>query len=108
MESSSEAALGFIYGADNITIGDDGSITIKETSDALPRGVLVVDTIANNGGTARKRRQIFGDAQFTDRSGDHVFNNSDVLVYPVSMTSYKLADGSFKTEYLQGSEVSTG
>lgn len=94
LETSRETALQFVYGTDNVTIAGDGSITIDETGEALPRGVLVCDTIQNNGSsTPRIKRQVLGDAQFTDRSGDHVYNNSDPLNFPVSLTAYKFTSG---------------
>lgn len=94
LETAREAALQFVYGVDNVTIGVDGNITIDETGDALPRGILVCDTLQNNGGaTPRIKRQILGDAQFNDRSGDQVHNNSDPVNFPVSVAAYKSAIG---------------
>lgn len=92
LETAREAALQFVYGKDNVTIDEDGGIMIDETGDPLPRGVLVCDTLQNNGGdTPRIKRQILGDAQFTDRSGDQVYNNSDPTNFPVNVTGYKFA-----------------
>lgn len=95
LETSKVAVLQFLYGADNVTVNDDGSVTWDETGEQLPRGVFVCDTLQNNGSTPRIRRQVFGDAQFTDRSGDHTYNNSDPLSYPIVLTAYKftMADG---------------
>lgn len=90
LETSRESALQFVYGIDNVTVGVDGEIEIDETGDPLPRGILVCDTIQNNGGaTPRIKRQIAGDAQFIDRSGDNVHNNSDAVAFPVSVEAYK-------------------
>ena len=95
LETAREAALQFVYGVDNVTIDEDGNIEIDETGEQLPRGILVCDTLQNNGGaTPRIKRQILGDAQFTDRSGDHVYNNSDPLSFPVSVSAYKFTSGS--------------
>lgn len=94
LETAREAALQFVYGVDNVTIDEDGNIAIDETGDALPRGILVCDTLQNNGGaTPRIKRQILGDAQFNDRSGDQVHNNSDPVNFPVSVAAYKTAIG---------------
>ena len=90
LETSKPAVLQFVYGADNVTVNGDGSITWVDTGKPLPRGVFVCDTIQNNGSdTPRIHRQVFGDAQFTDRSGDHVYNNSDPLAFPIVLTAYK-------------------
>lgn len=94
VETARESALQFMYGADNVTIDVDGSITIDETGEQLPRGVFVCDTLQNNGSTSpRIKRQVAGDAQFTDRSGDQVHNNSDVVNFPVSIAAYKFTAG---------------
>ncbi len=90
LETCKEAVLQFIYGKSNVTVNEDGSIEWGDTGEQLPRGVLVIDTLQNNGGaTPRIKRQVLGDCQFVDRSGDAVYNNSDALSYPVSMKAYK-------------------
>lgn len=100
LETARVAVLKFLYGNDNVTEEADGSATIDDTGVILPRGVLVIDTLQNNGAaTPRYKRQIFGDAQFIDRSGDHVYNNSDPLSFPVTLKAYKFtpAEGEDQT-----------
>lgn len=99
IESARIAVLQFLYGSDNVTVGGDGTVTWDETGEPLPRGVLVCDTLQNNGDAPRFKRQVLGDAQFTDRSGDHVYNNSDPLSYPIALTAYKFADAGGKRVY---------
>lgn len=89
LETCKPAVLQFVFGKDNVQINDDSSITWTDNGEPLPRGVFVCDTIQNNGTVPRVHRQIFGDAQFTDRSGDHVYNNSDPLAFPIVLTAYK-------------------
>lgn len=90
LETARISVLKFLYGDENVTEEADGSVTIDDTGVILPRGVLVIDTLQNNGAaTPRYKRQIFGDAQFIDRSGDHVYNNSDPLAFPVVLNAYK-------------------
>lgn len=94
LETSKAAVLQFLYGSDNVTVNGDGSMSWVDTGKQLPRGVFVCDTIQNNGSaTPRIHRIVLGDAQFTDRSGDHVYNNSDPLSFPVVLTSYKFTSG---------------
>ena len=100
LETSRPAVLQFVYGAENVTVNGDGSMTWVDTGEPLPRQVVVVDTIHNNGSDSpRIHRQILGDAQFTDRSGDHVYNNSDPLSFPVVLTAYKFDTGDGKMGY---------
>ncbi len=93
LETSKPAVLQFVYGKDNVTINLDGSLKWRDTGKILPRGVFVVETLHNNGGdTPRYHRKIYGDSQFVDRSGDHTYNNSDPLSFPVVVKAYKFAD----------------
>lgn len=92
LESARVAALQFVRGKDNVKTEEDGSIKSGETGETLPRCVIVVDTIQNNGSDKpRFHRMVFGDAQVTDRSGDQTYNNSDPVTYPVTVTAYKFA-----------------
>ncbi len=93
LETSKPAVLQFMYGKDNVHVGEDGNISWDETGETLPHVVLVCDTLHNNGSdTPKIHRTILGDAQFTDRSGDHTYNNSDPLSFPVVLTAYKFND----------------
>lgn len=99
LESCRESTLQFIYGKENVKVNEDGSLRWRTTGKPLPRGVLVVDTLQNNGGDQpRIHREVFGDCQFIDRSGDKVYNNSDAVSYPVSMRAFKFADPEDKTQ----------
>ena len=78
LETVRESVLKFIYGEENVIVGDGGNVKVASTGDPLPRGVIVVDTLQNNGSAnPRIHRIVFGDCQIADRSGDQNFNNSD-------------------------------
>lgn len=101
METVRASVLQFIRGTSNVSVDNDGSIASGTTGEQLPRGILVIETIQNNGGsTPRYHRIVFGDCQLTDRSGDVTYNNSDPLTYPVSIQAYK-----FDSEALTGKKV---
>ena len=113
LETSKIAVLQFLYGDANVTANPDGTVAWDDTGDPLPRGVMVVDTLQNNASTTpRIKRQVLGDAQFIDRSGDHVYNNSDPLSYPIVMKAFKFTPaGETKQTYIRnylsaGSQVS--
>lgn len=103
LEVCRESVLQFLYGKENVTVNEDGSLAWNDTGEQLPRGVLVVDTLQNNGGeTPRIHRQILGDCQFVDRSGDEVYNNSDAVSYPISMKAFKFTPaGESKATYVK-------
>lgn len=101
METVRRAALEFVRGAENVKFNSDGTIASGDTGDTLPRCVVVVDTLQNNGGVnPRIHRIVFGDCQISDRSGDQTFNNSDPLTYPVTCEAFK-----FNSVALPGKQV---
>lgn len=102
LETARKSVLEFLYGKENVH--EDGEkLYWDDSGEPLPRGVLIIDTLQNNGSaTPRIKRQIFGDAQFVDRSGDHVYNNSDPLSFPVVVKAYKFTpEGSDKQTYVR-------
>lgn len=106
LESSRMSALQFRFGTDNVTVDANGAITVHDTGAPLPRGVFVCDTLQNNGGdTPRFHRQVAGDAQLTDRSGDQVYNNSDPVNIPSVLSAYKSDSGDYVTEYWSATTV---
>lgn len=99
LETSRESALKFRYGDENVTVNMDGSIKVNDNGKPTPRGVFVVDTIQNNGSDSpRIHRQIAGDAQLSDRSGDQVYNNSDPVNIPAVLTAYKFTEDGVTSE----------
>lgn len=102
LETSRKSVLDFVFGKDNVVEGANGSFTWDDTGDPLPRGVLVIDTLQNNASDPRIKRQVFGDAQFVDRSGDHTYNNNDPVSFPVVIKAFKFTPvGSTKETYVR-------
>ena len=100
LETAKPAVLQFVYGKDNVTVNGDGSLKWRDTGKILPRGVFIVDTLHNNGSdNPRVHRKVYGDCQFVDRSGDHTYNNSDPLSFPVVMKAYKFTDSDGVKDY---------
>lgn len=101
METIRPAVLQFVRGAENVSIDADGAIASGTTGDPLPRCVVVIDTIQNNGSAnPRIHRIVYGDCQITDRSGDQTYNNSDPVTFPVTLTAYK-----FSSQAISGKQV---
>jgi len=101
LETVRASVLQFVRGTSNVSIDVDGAIASGTTGDALPRGVLVIDTIQNNGAVnPRYHRIVFGDCQIADRSGDVTYNNSDPVTYPVTVQAFK-----FESAALPGKQV---
>lgn len=89
IETVRKEALEFVYGKNNVVINEDGTINIKANKAPLPHFALVVYTLQGNGDDQRIKRQYFGDAQITDRSGDETYNNSDLLSYAITATAFE-------------------
>ena len=49
LETIRPSVLQYMRGADNVVIEQDGAIKSATTGEQLPRGIIVVDTIQNNG-----------------------------------------------------------
>ena len=92
LETIKPAVLQYMRGSANVNIGVDGSIKSGTTGEQLPHGIIVVDTIQNNGSAnPRYHRIVYGDCQVSDRSGDQTYNNSDPVTFPVTITAFKFA-----------------
>lgn len=92
LETVRPSVLQFIRGTGNVVTNADGSIASGTTGEPLPRGVVVIDTLQNNGApTPRIHRIVFGDCQIADRSGDTTYNNQDPLTYPIKVQAFKFA-----------------
>lgn len=92
LETIKPAVLQYMRGSSNVVINQDGSIASGTTGEPLPHGIIVVDTIQNNGSAnPRYHRIVYGDCQVTDRSGDQTYNNSDPVTFPVTITAFKFA-----------------
>lgn len=101
LETIRPAVLQYMRGAENVAINADGSIKSATTGEQLPRGIIVIDTIQNNGGAnPRYHRIVYGDCQITDRSGDQTYNNSDPVTFPVTFTAFK-----FDSQAIAGKKV---
>ena len=101
LETIRPAVLQYMRGAENVVIESSGAIKSGTTGEQLPRGIIVVDTIQNNGSAnPRYHRIVYGDCQLADRSGDQTYNNSDPVTFPVTITAFK-----FDSQALTGKKV---
>ncbi len=101
LETVRASVLQFIRGSENVSVDSDGAVSSGTTGEPLPRGVVVIETLQNNGSdTPRNHRLVFGDCQISDRSGDVTYNNSDPLTYPVTVQAF-----SFDSQALSGKKT---
>lgn len=101
LETIRPAALQYVRGAGNVSVDGTGAIASGTTGEPLPHGVIVIETIQNNGSAnPRYHRIVYGDCQLSDRSGDQSYNNSDPVTFPVNITAFK-----FASQALSGKKV---
>lgn len=75
-----EAVLAQYYGPDNVSVDNDGNITVKHNGKQLPEQVVVVEVVLADG---RIKRTVIPAAQVSDRSGEISYTDGDAISYPI-------------------------
>lgn len=92
-EALNITALKAFYGEGNVT-EEDGSITIKGTSEELPIRAWVIDAITDEG---KAYREVIPNGKISD-TGDISFKRDEATGYEITVTA--LPDTSGKTHYI--------
>lgn len=96
IETNAEALRTF-YGAENVTEGAGGAITVKQNSKMLPNIVVVFELVLTGG---RVKRIVVPNAQIVDRSGEITYVDGEPISYPALFQAYPDANGNSHTEYI--------
>jgi hypothetical protein len=96
IETNAEA-LKTYYGAGNVVVEGNGSITVKQTSQMLPHVVVVFELVMTGG---RIKRIVVPDAQIADRSGEITYVDGEAVTYPAMFVAYPDANGQTHVEYI--------
>lgn len=91
------AALKVYYGEDNVTVEGDGSITVRQTSEMLPRVVVVFELVLTGG---RIKRIVVPNAQIADRSAEITYVDGEAVAYPAVFVAYPDSSGQTHVEYI--------
>ena len=83
LEAANGAVLKTVHGDQNVTLGDNGAITVKENAAETPEKSFIFEI--NGGG--RRVRVVAPVAKVTEQ-GDTVFSRSDVIRYDVTITCF--------------------
>ena len=75
-----EATLAQYYGAENVSVDNDGNIQVRHNSKQLPEQVAVVEVVLADG---RIKRTVIPSAQISDRSGEISYTDGDPIAYPI-------------------------
>ena len=96
LETNSETLKTF-YGADNVTVEGNGSITVKQTSAMLPNVSVVFELVLTGG---RIKRIVVPIAQIVDRSGEITYVDGEAITYPAVFVAYPDGNGTTHIEYI--------
>lgn len=83
ISATNEAALKAYYGDDNVTISDDGAITITGSTGELPERPWVIDTVLTDG---RKCREVIPRGKISE-TGDITYKRDEAMGYDVTITA---------------------
>lgn len=96
IETNSEA-LKVYYGSDNVVVEGDGSITVTQTNEMLPRVSVVFELVMTGG---RIKRIVVPYAQIADRSGEITYVDGEAIAYPAVFVAYPDENGDTHKEYI--------
>lgn len=90
-------ALKLYYGAANVVVEGNGSITITQSNEMLPRIVVVFELVMTGG---RIKRIVVPYAQIADRSGEITYVDGEAIAYPAMFVAYPDENGDTHKEYI--------
>lgn len=96
IETQAEA-LKVYYGEDNVVVEGNGSITVTQTNEMLPRVSVVFELVLTGG---RIKRIVVPHAQIADRSGEITYVDGEAIAYPAMFVAYPDENGDTHKEYI--------
>lgn len=96
IETNAEA-LKVYYGEDNVVEEGNGSITVTQTNEMLPRVSVVFELVLTGG---RIKRIVVPNAQIADRSGEITYVDGEAVAYPAVFVAYPDENGDTHKEYI--------
>lgn len=96
IETNAEA-LKVYYGSGNVVVEGNGSITVTQSNEVLPRVSVVFELVLTGG---RIKRIVVPSAQLVDRSGEITYVDGEAVAYPAVFVAYPDSNGDTHKEYI--------
>lgn len=93
---TNELVLKEVYGVDNVTVGEDGDLTVLHNSRELPRRVYVFEILLTGG---KVKRIVVPNALITE-VGEIVYVDGEPIGYEVTLSCFPDEDGNTAYEYV--------
>jgi hypothetical protein len=97
IEAMNEEVLKAIYGASNVTVDNDGNISVKATAQDMPSGAWVFDMILKGG---RAKRIVVPNGTISEL-GEITYKDDEAVGYNITITDVPDTDGVYHYEYIE-------
>lgn len=91
-----EDVLKEVYGADNVTTSEDGTLVVKHNSKNLPHRSYVIEMLMSNGAV---KRIVIPDCMITE-IGEVTYKDDELVAYPVTLSCFPDKNGDTVIEYI--------
>ena len=89
-----------VYGDSNVTVDNDGNITVKATADDLGSGSWVIDMILRG---ARKKRIVIPNGTISEL-GTITYKDDEAVGYEITITDVPDSTGVYHYEYIKAAQ----
>ncbi|MGV4375274.1 phage tail tube protein [Trueperella pyogenes] len=91
-----EDVLKEVYGTDNVTTSEDGTLVVKHNSKNLPHRSYVIEMLMSNGAV---KRIVIPDCMITE-IGEVTYKDDELVAYPVTLSCFPDKNGDTVIEYI--------
>ena len=98
IESFNPEVLKSIYGDSNVTVGNDGEISLKATAEDPKQYAWVIDMLLKGN---RAKRIVIPVASITEME-EIVYKDNEPVGYGITLSAEPGTDGTYHHEYIQG------
>ena len=97
IEAMNDDVLKAIYGPTNVTVDNDGNVTVKATAEDMPSGSWVFDMILKGG---RAKRIVVPNGTISEL-GEITYKDDEAVGYNITITDVPDTTGVYHYEYIE-------